>query len=675
MLANGFGNGTARKAIMAGLMAWSVATALPACSIGGASTQGGASSTQADAAGTTGQLAADDAGQGASAPATAALRTEAEIPTDGSPLVLIGTNGLWTERDLDGSWDASSATAITLSGATAAVDGADADAVTVGADAITISGSGTYVLTGSGSLPVVIDDGGSEEAKVQLVLDDASISVDGYAAIYARSADKVFLTLAGEEGSELATAGELSQRDDREVDGAVFSRCDLTVNGDGSLWVSGGEHAHGIVCKDDLRLVSGDVAVSSGTRHAVQAEGSVAIRDGRWSLSAGKDGIHSEHDDDATKGWACIEGGEVSIEAGSDGIDSASWLQVDGGDITVSAADDGLHAELDLAVNGGRIDVTQCEEGVEGGTVTITAGEVAVKAEDDGINATGDGSGGQGAAPASQGDEGDLGAQGGQQPSGVPEMPEGQGLPEMPEGQGLPEMPEGQELPEMPGGQEPPEMPDDWQPGTDSGQRGGGDGWMHGDFGATGMMGSDASAILTISGGSVTIDAYGDGIDSNGLLHLTGGTTLVSGPLNDGNSAIDAGTECRIDGGTLLAAGSSGMFEGISGSSSQPSVVVFLDEAVTGDVSVSAADGGEGVSMPAAKGYSCVVASLPGMSDGDAYVVTAGGASQEVTLSGTVTQVGEAGGWQRPELSDGFVYSDEIVGMRFGDGENGDIEG
>lgn len=71
-------------------------------------------------------------------------------------------------------------------------------------------------------------------------------------------------------------------------------------------------------------------------------------------------------------------------------------------------------------------------------------------------------------------------------------------------------------------------------------------------------FGSDSSASITISGGTVTVDADGDGIDSNGNLTVSGGTIYVSGPTNSGNGALDYGGSASITSGIVIAVGAYG---------------------------------------------------------------------------------------------------------------------
>jgi hypothetical protein len=102
----------------------------------------------------------------------------------------------------------------------------------------------------------------NDTAKVQLVLDNASVTCDGSAALYVKSADKVFLTMA--EGSENTSPppGTFHADGDTNVDGAVFAKSDLTLNGSGTLTVTS-ESGHGIVSKDDLKITSGTYVITA----------------------------------------------------------------------------------------------------------------------------------------------------------------------------------------------------------------------------------------------------------------------------------------------------------------------------------------------------------------------------------------------------------------------------
>ncbi len=102
------------------------------------------------------------------------------------------TSDLFSDRDLDGSYDESTAVQVILEGDSVSCD---SDAVALGGTQILLQEEGVYVFSGTledGQIVVNTD----EAAKVQIVLDGAQITSSTSAAVYALEADKVFLTLA-----------------------------------------------------------------------------------------------------------------------------------------------------------------------------------------------------------------------------------------------------------------------------------------------------------------------------------------------------------------------------------------------------------------------------------------------------------------------------------------------
>ncbi|RVU97238.1 carbohydrate-binding domain-containing protein [Coriobacteriales bacterium OH1046] len=285
--------------------------------------------------------------------------------------------------DLDWGYDPAAATAIALTGSGAEIQGSGA---VVDGSTITISAGGTYIISGSLADGTIVVDVLDTE-KVRLVLDGASIDNSSGAAIYVAHADKVFITLADGTVSSLSTTGA----DGTGIDGAIFSKDDLTINGTGTLEVSC-TAGHGIVGKDDLTIVAATIDVSA-SGHAIQANDSVGIAEAVLSLSAGADGIHAANDEDVEEGWVYIVSGTVSISSADDGIDASSAVQIDGGSIAISADDDGVHTDRSLVQNDGAVTVEKSGEAYEGMTITVTGGTADLAASDDGLNATSGSSG------------------------------------------------------------------------------------------------------------------------------------------------------------------------------------------------------------------------------------------------------------------------------------------
>ncbi len=252
---------------------------------------------------------------------------------------------IFSKRDLTQEADTSAAETITVS------DGED----------ITISEAGIYVITGTASDATVIVET-DDEAKVQLVLDNVNITNEDSPAIYVKNADKVFITTA--EGSEntLTVTGTLTADGTTNIDGVIFSKDDLTLNGLGTLTVN--STAHGIVCKDDLKATGGTWVITAAKK-GIEANDSISVCDGSFTITAGTDGFHCENDEDNTLGSVYISGGSFNIDAKSDGIQATTTLEINGGTLDISA-----------------------EEGLEATKITIGDGTINIEATDDGINAS-----------------------------------------------------------------------------------------------------------------------------------------------------------------------------------------------------------------------------------------------------------------------------------------------
>ena len=205
--------------------------------------------------------------------------------------------------------------------------------VSISGNIITISKEGTYVLSGALSEGQIVVD--ADSAKVQLVLDNVDITCASSAAIYVKNADKTFITLAEDSENILMNTAEYEAIDDNNIDAVIFSKDDLTLNGKGTLTINS-EYGHGIVSKDDLKLVSGTCNITA-KKHALSGKDSVRIAAGTYNLTSGKDGIHSENVDDDEKGFVYIASGDFTIESTGDGIDASYVVQIDDGDFEITA--------------------------------------------------------------------------------------------------------------------------------------------------------------------------------------------------------------------------------------------------------------------------------------------------------------------------------------------------
>lgn len=576
---------------------------------------------------------------------------------------------MFTERDLAGTYEESGAVYVTLSddGITGETAG-----VAINGQTMTITAEGTYIFSGTLLEGQIVVD--ADNAKVQIVFDNVDITCASSAAVYVKSAEKVFVTLAEGSQNTLRNTDEYVAIDDNNIDAVIFAKSDLTLNGTGSLTIASAE-GHGIVSKDDLKITGGTYDITAAG-HALSGKDSVRIADGTFILNAEKDGIHAENADDEEKGYIYIADGDFTITSDGDGMDASNIVQI------------------------------------EDGTLDITAGG--------------------GAANSLKTHESDVpGGPGGGMPQNG-EKPDGESMPQMGEkldGENMTEMgkrPDGTTPPEKPSQTDQSDTADETaapdnatdhqsssaettedtttdESGTSTkGIKAGGGMYLNGGTYqidsaddsihsnanitiadgtytlATGDDGVNADDALIVNGGTITVTesyeglegltvtiddgtiditasddgintagekmelnggyihilAGGDGVDSNGDLTINGGEIYIDGPSDNGNSAIDYGdrSSAYVNGGTLVAIGSSGMAEVMSDSSKQKVLMVKLGEQMEGgNVVLTDSEGNVIVSYTALKTYDCVIISTAEVESGATYTLTISGTTKEVT--------------------------------------------
>lgn len=293
-------------------------------------------------------------------------KTKNIVNTDNTETNRFDLEEMFTDRDKEIGYEESTAIPIILKDN---LSQCDSSLVSISENKVIIKGEGTFLLSGKLTNGQIIIDAKKTE-KLHLIFDGVEIHCDTSAPLYIRQADKVFITLEQETENILSNEEEFIAIDDNNIDAAIFSKEDITFNGNGSLKVT--STGHGIVSKDDLVFTGGSYEIEA-KEHAVNGKESVRIANGSFEITAGEDGIHAKDKDDASLGFVYIAGGDFKITAG----------------------DDGIHADNSVIITDGTITVLESYEGIEGLNIEILNGTITVKASDDGCNAAGgnDGSG------------------------------------------------------------------------------------------------------------------------------------------------------------------------------------------------------------------------------------------------------------------------------------------
>ena len=542
---------------------------------------------------------------------------------------------MFSNRDSETSYSTGDSVIIELKGDTASCN---SSAVQISGSTVTITDEGTYILSGT------LNDGqiivNAEEAdKPQLVFDDVNITSATSAPIYILEADKVFITLADGSSNELVNGGTFTPIDDNNIDATVYSKQDLTFNGSGSLTVTS-PAGHAIVAKDDLVFTGGTYTLTAAS-HGLDVNDSVRVKNGTFTIDAGKDGIHVDNSDDTTKGFVYINGGTFNIEAEGDGISASYYAQIESGNITMLCGggyENGSQSSSDNWGNmgggmgggrpggrpGGRTtdttttttttedDSSTSMKGIKAtSSILINGGTFHIDSADDGIHSNLSAYINNGTITIASGDDGIHAEEELTVTGGTIDITQSY--------EGL----EGLDI-TVSGGSINMQANDDGinaAGGTDASGTGGRDQAFGG--GGHGGMSANSNGSITITGGSIFMYAKGDGLDANGSLTISGGTTIVTGPTQGDTAILDYDTSATITGGTFIGAGSTMMAQSFS-DGTQGTMAVQASAAANTLIKITDSDNNEIVSYTPATAFACVIISTPNIEKGESYTISIG---------------------------------------------------
>ncbi len=577
------------------------------------------------------------------------------------------TSVIETAQRLMQSAESASACGISLSDNGITASGAG---VTVSGGRAEITAGGAYRISGKisdGSIGVNCDD------EVLLILDGADISCSESAAIDVINAAHIAVFLAENSVNSLRSGAECEITETDESfsasGAALYSKSDLSIGGSGKLNI-GGYINNGIASADEAVILGGTAEIKA-VNNGIKANDNLSIADGKINIVCGNDGLKCENDKDTTLGNIDIAGGDISVTSFGDGVQAQNNLNIADGNITIKSGAEAEAAETD----GDMPEMPDFgEEPPE-----IPSGEMPDFGEQP--------------PEIPSGGMPDFGEQPPEMPNGDMPMERNGGRPDMkPDGEesfGRRSFENGGEEKQKPaggfGGMK--EFEDNKSDDTSKSSKGlksgnkltisGGtvnivsaDDGIHTDGELTvtagditvsrsvegmeantltvkggninltasddGMNASGVSPVLRISGGTVYVNANGDGLDSNGDLIIEGGNVTVDGPTNNGDGALDSGTEnggsILCNGGTVIAVGASGMAESFGMKSAQPCLNAAFKSTCKAqtDITVKDSTGKVIFEHKSAKSFSSVIFSSPELKTGEKYTVTAGELSQSV---------------------------------------------
>ena len=397
-------------------------------------------------------------------------------------------------------------------------------------DVVTISSPGTYIVEGESEEAKIIVNS-EAKGEVKIVLKDVSLTSSKGPVIDVEEAEKTYVIV--EEGiSFITTTGQ----DDNEESAAILSHDDLVVTGNGRLNII--SENDGIKANDSLsiqlvtlNITAGDdgievndyISFESAVLDIVTGEGASEVTSfsPESGMNFNKD-FPKENDEEMMPPQedADLENNREMTPINQDGErrkPEGNFDQNDPMDFNEEIEDDttpkhkGIKCDGDILFKDSDITVNGEDDAIHSnGSITIESGTFNLKSGDDGIHADQTLTINSGSIDISMSYE------------------------------GL----EAKEL-----------IINDGNISVTSSD----DGINTADSSFTGNNMESDESMLTINGGNIIVNAQGDGIDMNGNGEMNDGSLTIYGPTSSGDGAIDYAGIFNVNGGTLLAGGSSTM--------------------------------------------------------------------------------------------------------------------
>ena len=268
---------------------------------------------------------------------------DSDNKTDYAELVPSYATGEYKKKDLKSSFNPDKATKIELNGSSINVSG---DGATADGNKVTITAKGTYLISGTLDDGQIIVNAGDDD-DVRLILNGATVNCSNSSCIYGINADKIILTLVDGTVNTFTDGTDYvyANAEKEEPNAAIFSDCDLSINGTGTLNVNG------------------------NFQHAIRVKADVKITSGTINLTAAQKGIK-------IKKTFSIMDGTLNIKSGDDGINAGSVINIDGGLITVTAEDDAVQSDEKIVVNAGTVDTSASKKSIKAPIFEPNGGEI-----------------------------------------------------------------------------------------------------------------------------------------------------------------------------------------------------------------------------------------------------------------------------------------------------------
>ena len=268
----------------------------------------------------------------------------------------------------------------------------------------------------------------------------------------------------------------------------------------------------GISSDDNLKFISGTYYIAAED-DAIRGKDSVHVLGGNYIIDSVADAIKSTNNLEAGRGFILIDGGNFNVKSGAKGLKAVETILIHGGEISLDTYDDAIHSDNYIGISDGNISIRSGDDGIHAKSkIIIDGGSISIINALEGLEAI---------AVSINGGTLELNTS------------------------------------------------------NDGINAGGEDNPKNSTNSSSGSL-SKENCILEINGGDIYVNSSGDGLDSNGWIYINGGMTRIDGPSSSRNGAIDATVGTIMNGGEVIAIGSSEMAGGLGSTSSIYNISLYL---------------------------------------------------------------------------------------------------
>ncbi len=174
---------------------------------------------------------------------------------------------------------------------------------------LTINRGGCYFLTGRADNCRLVIKAYDDEI-VHLIFSDVELHAEAGTVLYGEQACKIIITLSDDTENFIYDSGEYAS----DTEACIFSNCDLTINGSGSLNVYGYYH-DAVRSKDRVKIIGTNLYIRA-KNDGIRGNDGVVIEESSVEVESEGTGVLAKN----VQAYVAVQGGKLKVTSGENAI-------------------------------------------------------------------------------------------------------------------------------------------------------------------------------------------------------------------------------------------------------------------------------------------------------------------------------------------------------------------